>query len=59
MIKSGAQRSAPTAAGVVTASWDKTARVWDAATGASDVNWLQHNGTACIARRSVPTARSL
>jgi WD40 repeat protein len=32
-IRSGQPDSAPTGERIVTASWDKTARIWDAATG--------------------------
>jgi WD40 repeat protein len=38
------QRSVPTEDGVVTASWDGTARVWEAASGKPVSRPLRHNG---------------
>ena len=43
---------------VVTASWDKTARLWDAATGATLSHCPGHEHLACGARRSARTARA-
>jgi len=41
---------------VVTAGWDKTARVWDAVTGKPFISPLEHDAAVCGAPCSAPTA---